>query len=57
LKESKINLFDIDLDKASRGSMEYINALMGMYLPRHKPHAEVIASLSTLEGVLSIEEV
>lgn len=57
LKENKITLFDIDLDKAHRANMEFINALMGMYLPRKCPHASVIASLSTLEGVISIEEV
>ena len=57
LKTNKINLFDIDLDKASRGNIEYVNALMGMYLPRKKAHAEVVASISTLEGVMSIEEV
>jgi len=57
LKERKVTLFDVDLDKAHRGNFEYINALLGMYLPRRKAHAEVIASISTLEGVLSIEEV
>ena len=57
LKASNINLFDIDLDRAQRGNFEFVNALMGMYLPKRKPHAQVIASLSTLEGVLSIEEV
>ena len=57
LKEQKINLFDIDLDKVQRGNFECINALMGMYLPRRVPHAAVIASISTLEGVISIEEV
>ena len=57
LKANKINLFDVDLDRVNRGNIEYINALLGMYLPRKKPHAEVIASISTLEGVISIEEV
>jgi putative Mg2+ transporter-C (MgtC) family protein len=57
LKEQKINLFDIDLDKVQPGNYECINALMGMFLPRKLPHAGVIASISTLEGVLSIEEV
>ena len=57
LKEQKINLFDIDLDKVQRGNYECINALMGMFLPRKPPHAGVIASISTLEGVISIEEV
>jgi len=36
---------------------EFINALMGLYLPRGKTHPEVIASISTLEGIISIEEV
>ena len=57
LKTRNISLFDIDLDKVSRGSAEYINALLGMYLPKRLNHAEVVASISTLEGVMSIEEV
>ena len=57
VKQKNIQMFDIDLDRQSRGNLEYINALMGLYLPRGKSHPEVIASLSTLEGIISIEEV
>ena len=56
-KERNIQLFDMDLDRVSRGNVEYINALLALYLPRGKHHAEVIASISTLEGIISIEEV
>ena len=57
VKQKNITMFDIDLDRQSRGNLEFINALLGLYLPRGKAHAEVIASISTLEGIISIEEV
>lgn len=56
-KDKDIHLFDVDIDRATRGSVEYIHALLSMYLPRGKAHAEVIASMSTIEGIISIEEV
>ena len=56
-KEKDYQLFDLDLDRASNGNMEYITAILSMYLPRGKAHAEVVASMSTLEGIFSIEEV
>ena len=57
LKERKIHLFEVDIDRASRANIEYFNALLGMRLPRGKAHAEVVASVSTLTGIISIEEI
>jgi len=56
-KEKDYQLFDLDLDRESNGNIEYITALLSMYLPRGKAHAEIVASISTLEGIISIEEV
>ena len=57
LKADDITLYDVDIDKEQRGSIYQVNGLFSVRLSRKRQHTEVLAALSTLDGIISIEEV
>ena len=57
LKRDDILLYDVDIDKEQHEHISQINALLSVRLPIRLQHTELLAALSTLEGVISIEEV
>lgn len=57
IKREDIVIHDVEIDKDPHEHTTHVNALIGIRLPIKVPHAEVLAALSTLEGVISIEEV
>lgn len=57
LKGRSIRIFDVDIDKVGRDGVSQVNALISTHLPGRVPHTEVLAGLSTLDGILTIEEV
>ena len=57
IKASGIILYDLELDKDSDSRRERPSALISMRLPRKNDHTEVLAWMSTLEGVTSIDEI
>ena len=57
IKREGIRVFSLEIDKEQSEHMNSISALLDVYLPIQLYHAELIAALSTLDGVLSIDEV
>lgn len=57
MKADDISLFDVDIDKDQHGSFSQINGLFSVRLPNKRQHTEVLAMLSTVDGIISIEEV
>lgn len=57
MKSDKIVLYDVDIDKEQHGSMSQVNGVFSVRLPQKRQHTEVLAMLSTLDGIISIEEV
>ncbi len=57
LKADDVRLFDVDIEKAaSSGRVAQINAVFSLLLPKTRTHTELLARLSTLDGVLMVDE-
>jgi len=56
IKAEGIKIFNVDLDKEEHEHMSQINALFSLRLPKKRQHTEVLAILSTVDGIISIEE-
>ncbi len=50
-------ILDTDICSEKHGHVSQINAVFSVYLPQKQPHAELLAVLSTVDGIISIEEI
>lgn len=57
IKREGIRVFSLEIEKEKPEHVNSISALLDVRLPIHLYHAELIAALSTLDGVISIDEV
>lgn len=57
MKAEGLSLYDVDIDREQQGSFSQVNGLFSVRLPQKRHHTEVLAELSTLDGIISIEEV
>ncbi len=57
VKREGIRVFSLEIDKEQSEHMNSISALLDVRLPIQLYHAELIAALSALDGVISIDEV
>ena len=57
LKREEVRIYEVELDKQQNEHVSQINSLLSIRLPMRCQHTELLAALSTLEGVISIEEV
>lgn len=58
LKADEVRLFDVDIEKSSgSGRIAQINAVFSLLLPKSRTHTELLARLSTLDGVLMVDEI
>ena len=58
LKADQVRLFDMEIEKASpSGHIKHINAVFNLLLPKSSTHTELLAQLSTLDGVLMVDEI
>lgn len=57
LKKEKIKIYDVDISKEQHATISQINAVISVHLPEHRPHTEVLADISTVDGIISIEMV
>ena len=57
LKREEVRIYEVELDKQQNDHVSQINSLLSIRLPMRCQHTELLAALSTLEGVISIEEV
>lgn len=57
IKAEGVHLYDVEIEKDKREHMARFSVLYSMRLPRRREHAELLAALSTLDGVVAIDEV
>ena len=57
MKAENITIYDGEIDKEQQAHMSQINALFYVRLPQKQQHTEILARLSMLDGIISIEEV
>ncbi len=57
IKREDIRVYSLEIDKDRMEHVNSISALLDIRLPLHLYHAELIAALSTLDGVITIDEV
>jgi putative Mg2+ transporter-C (MgtC) family protein len=57
IKREGIRVFSLEIDKEKPEHMNSISALLDVRLPIQLYHAELIAALSALDGIISIDEV
>jgi len=56
MKESGLTLYDVEIEKSEKGN-GFIEASFALRMNRKIPHVELLAMLSELDGIISIEEV
>ena len=57
IKSEGIILYDVEIEKDKIEHMARFSVLCSMHLPKRRQHAELLATLSTLDGVIAIDEV
>ena len=57
IKREDIRVFSLEIEKEKPEHMNSIAAILDIRLPMQLYHAELIAALSTLDGVITIDEV
>lgn len=57
IKSEGISFHNMDMSKDQQSKATQINVLMNLRLPKRRSHTEVMAVLSTVEGIISMEEV
>ncbi len=57
LKREDITIYEVEINKEQLEHLNSVTALLNIRLPIHLYHAELMASLSTLNGVITIDEV
>lgn len=57
IKADGIQMYDVDIDREQNSHIPQVNGLFSLRLPEKRHHTEVLAMLSTLDGIISIEEV
>ena len=57
IKSENITLYDVEIDKEQHEHLTQINAVFSLHLPHKENHTEILAKLSTLDGIITIEEI
>lgn len=57
IKREDIRIFSLEIDREEEESLESVTALLDICLPIQLYHAELVAALSALDGVMRIDEV
>ena len=57
IKADNITLYDVEIDKEQHEHLTQINAVFSLHLPHKENHTEILAKLSTLDGIITIEEI
>lgn len=57
IKREQITLYDVEIRKNDQEHLNSVNGLLTIRLPFQLYHAELMAALSTLDGVITIDEV
>lgn len=55
-KESNFRILDADIEKEEHATITQINAVLSVKMTERHPHTEILAKLSTLDGIIYIEQ-
>ena len=55
-KESNFRILDADIEKEEHATITQINAVFSVKMTKRHPHTEILAKLSTLDGIIYIEQ-
>lgn len=57
IKKRDIQLFDVEINREKDNAGNNLSALLSLHLPKREEHTGILAKLSTLEGIIMIDEV
>ncbi len=57
IKREEIKIYDVQINKEDHPHLNSVNALLNIRLPMQVYHADLMAALSTLDGVITVDEV
>ena len=57
IKREQITIYEVEINKDSQEHVNSVSALLNIRLPIQLYHADLMAALSTLDGVITIDEV
>ena len=57
IKTMNIKFNNMDMNKEQQSGATQINVLMNLRLPKRRNHTDVLAELSTVDGIISMEEI
>lgn len=57
MRKNNVRIYDVDIDKEQHENIAQVNALFSVRLPNRAYHTEILAELSMVDGIISIEEV
>ena len=57
IKREEIQIYEVEINKDNSEHMNSVSALLNIRLPIQLYHADLMAALSTLDGVITIDEV
>ena len=57
IKREQIEIYEVEINKDDREHLNSVTALLNIRLPIQLYHADLMAALSTLDGVITIDEV
>ena len=57
IKREAITIYEVEINKENQEHLTGVTALLNIRLPIHLYHADLMAALSTLDGVITIDEV
>lgn len=57
LKQNNVLIYDVDVGKDKHDHVSQINALLNLKLPERNLHGEILAMISTTEGVITVDEI
>ena len=56
IKELNVQIFEVEIEHGKEDRLRNPSAIFSLQLPRHLPHTQVLAALSDLESVITIDE-
>lgn len=57
IKREEIRIYSLEINRDDPDQLDVVSAVLDIRLPIHLYHAEFVAALSTLSGVVSIDEI
>ena len=57
IKREQITIYEVEIDRNQQEHLNSVTGVLNIRLPFHLYHAELMASLSALDGVITIDEV